>query len=98
VSSSVPYRSNANILEGGVMVRWYHSCGYRWGTFVVGGGMEELEGMSHCYVILWMADASSVGDECGDNSGTLVGVWGTVLVGGHRNVPYSYSAHQSVSY
>jgi hypothetical protein len=42
------------------------------------GGMEELEGMSHCYMILWMADAPSVGDECGDNSGTFsrgMGYW-----------------------
>lgn len=37
VSSRVPYRSNANILEGEVMVLWYHSYRYQWGTFVVGG-------------------------------------------------------------
>ena len=79
VSSRVPYRSKANILEGEVMVRWYRSYGYWWGAFVVGGGMEELGGMSHCYMILWMAGAPSVGGEYGIIVALLVGVWGTVL-------------------
>jgi len=55
VSSRVPYRSNANILEGEVMVLWCYTARMGIGggpLWWEGGEIEELEGMSQSYMIL----------------------------------------------